>query len=129
MYSMPTGKRTNTFLILTLVILVLSLCYFLWTKSTRSNSLSVNYGNDGLMITPKYDLTPTQQSSGTTTKYINYRQGVLEDNVGKRRILFFFANWCPTCKPADADIKAKENFIPEEGIFVIEVSGILKPVF
>lgn len=54
-------------------------------------------------------------------RYIPYESGILESINDKKRVLFFYANWCPTCRPADADFK--ENFmeIPED-VVVIRVN-------
>lgn len=35
-------------------------------------------------------------------------------------LLFFYAEWCPTCRPLDADIKANENQIPA-GVSIFKV--------
>lgn len=47
-------------------------------------------------------------------RYVEYSKDVLEINSHKKRVLFFYASWCPTCRPADADFKANENKIPED---------------
>ncbi|MCA9373330.1 thioredoxin family protein, partial [Candidatus Woesebacteria bacterium] len=31
-----------------------------------------------------------------------------------RRVLFFYANWCPTCRPADADFSANLEKFPAD---------------
>lgn len=54
-------------------------------------------------------------------KYVMYSNEVLEANKDKRRVLFFYANWCPTCRPADSDFMKKVNMIPED-IVVIRVN-------
>ena len=42
-----------------------------------------------------------------------------EDNSDKKRVLFFHANWCPTCKAADADFNSNLSEIPG-GVVVIK---------
>ena len=29
-------------------------------------------------------------------------------------MLFFYASWCPTCRPADADFAKNESLLPED---------------
>lgn len=47
-------------------------------------------------------------------RYVAYSKAALENAAGNRRVLFFYANWCPTCKPADADFIANANRIPSD---------------
>lgn len=59
----------------------------------------------------------SQDSSSTQTAenghYIEFSEGILDNTIG-RRVLFFYANWCPICKPADADFKANVSKFPED---------------
>ena len=52
------------------------------------------------------------------SRYIEYDQTALVNNVDKRRVLFFYANWCPTCRPADVSFKTNANKIPEDAILI-----------
>lgn len=45
-------------------------------------------------------------------RYQVYSPEILSDNSDKRRVLFFYANWCPTCKPADESFKENMDEIP-----------------
>ena len=54
-------------------------------------------------------------------KYLEYDSSVLADNKDKRRVLFFYANWCPTCKPADLSFSNNEDKLPE-GVVVVRVN-------
>lgn len=53
-------------------------------------------------------------------RYVEYSEEALTAASG-RRVLFFYASWCPTCKPADANFKANEAKIPED-LTVIRVN-------
>lgn len=46
-------------------------------------------------------------------KYITY-SAESSMNFSGRRVLFFYANWCPTCRPADVNIRANEDKLPED---------------
>ena len=54
-------------------------------------------------------------------QYVVHSKNVLENIKGKRVVLFFFANWCPTCKPADEDFTKNMSKIPRD-IMVVRVN-------
>lgn len=56
-----------------------------------------------------------------TAAYTPYERGILEKTSSYKRVLFFYANWCPTCKPADASFQANEGKIPD-GVRLIRVN-------
>jgi len=51
-------------------------------------------------------------------KYVEYSKAVLDKTVKNRRVLFFYASWCPICRPADANFKANANKIPEDVMLI-----------
>lgn len=55
------------------------------------------------------------------SRYVEYSKAALDNSSGNRRVLYFYANWCPTCRPTDADLKANESKIPED-VVVIRVN-------
>jgi thioredoxin 1 len=53
----------------------------------------------------------------TMTKSSSYVEYVAKDfqaNTTSKRVLFFAAAWCPTCRGADAEFKAKLSEIPKD---------------
>lgn len=56
----------------------------------------------------------TYSSPKMDAKYIEYSQSLLENTKENRRVLFFYANWCPTCRPADSNFKQNESKIPHD---------------
>src|SRR3990167_3860834 len=52
------------------------------------------------------------------SRYITYSKANLENAKNTRRVLFFYANWCPTCRPADASFSANESKIPADVILI-----------
>ncbi|OGC50344.1 hypothetical protein A2716_04010 [candidate division WWE3 bacterium RIFCSPHIGHO2_01_FULL_40_23] len=54
----------------------------------------------------------------TTSRYIEYKSNSLNENNDKRKVLYFYANWCPICKPADAEFKNNSNGIPEDTVVI-----------
>lgn len=47
-------------------------------------------------------------------RYAPYTAQLLADSVNDRRVLFFYANWCPTCIPADKSFSEGISQIPED---------------
>jgi len=51
-------------------------------------------------------------------RYIEYSKKTLDEASDKRRVLYFYANWCPTCRPADANFKENASKIPEDVVLI-----------
>jgi thiol-disulfide isomerase/thioredoxin len=47
-------------------------------------------------------------------RYQDYSPAAFASTQGKKRVLFFYAAWCPTCRPADAEFSASADEIPED---------------
>jgi thiol-disulfide isomerase/thioredoxin len=60
------------------------------------------------------DGEPIRMMADASSRYVPFSGGVLTANSGKRIVLFFYANWCPTCKPADADFTKNSAMIPDD---------------
>ncbi|MFK7603689.1 thioredoxin family protein [Deinococcus sp. SM5_A1] len=46
--------------------------------------------------------------------YTSYTKAAYDDAKGMKRVLFFHATWCPSCKAANADIVGKLDEIPAD---------------
>lgn len=69
--------------------------------------------------TPSSTNAPTQKVASseampTNSNYKEYKSGILAKDTDLKRVLFFYANWCPICGPLDKEIKANLNKIPED---------------
>ena len=53
-----------------------------------------------------------------SSRYVEYSKTVLDQSVNKRRVLYFYATWCPTCKVANDDFTANQNKIPEDVVVI-----------
>lgn len=119
-----------SFLILTLLAVV---AYMV----SQKNIASENMGKSDEMITGK-DLMDGKQDNAMDKKedsvmkndsgnmettmensqYIEYSSTALTNNVNKRRVLFFYANWCPTCRPADVNFQTNAIKIPKDAVLI-----------
>jgi len=50
----------------------------------------------------------------TAARYVQYEKVTFNSMLSERRVLFFYASWCPTCRPADENFKKNEGIIPED---------------
>ncbi|OGK33137.1 hypothetical protein A3E10_01040 [Candidatus Roizmanbacteria bacterium RIFCSPHIGHO2_12_FULL_37_23] len=64
---------------------------------------------------------PVSMDTAKSEQYVEYSQAELEKASQKRRVLFFYANWCPTCRPADESFNENQANIPED-VVVIRVN-------
>lgn len=48
------------------------------------------------------------------SRYIQYSKSALDNASDSRRVLFFYASWCPTCRPADQNFTQNIDKIPED---------------
>ena len=54
-----------------------------------------------------------EEISLSSDRYVPYSQAAFNAASNKRRVLYFHADWCPTCRPLNAALKADPNQIPE----------------
>ena len=52
------------------------------------------------------------------SRYVEYSKSALDQSSDKRRVLFFYASWCPICRPADSNFKANLNKFPEDLVLI-----------
>ena len=58
--------------------------------------------------------TSTQTSDAMMTKsYLDYSKEAFDKAAGQKRVLFFKASWCPSCRSADKDFTANLKKLPE----------------
>lgn len=92
-----------------LIVLLAAGALVLFFQFTRKEKVSVT-------IPPV-----AQEVTKDTTRYVVYSPQNLLDAKNSKRVLFFYASWCPTCIPADADFRQNATVIPE-GVTVIRVN-------
>ncbi len=63
----------------------------------------------------------TVSTDKNASSYLEYTGEALAGVTDKRRVLYFYASWCPTCRPADADLKANASTFPSD-VVVIRVN-------
>ena len=59
----------------------------------------------------KTDNNKEMQKNG---KYVPFSPELMVSSAMTRRVLFFYANWCPTCKPANESFTANVSQLPSD---------------
>lgn len=54
-------------------------------------------------------------------RYVEFSPAALSNSATNRRVLFFYANWCPTCIPADKKFQENLSQIPAD-VTIIRVN-------
>lgn len=83
-------------------------------KPAQSDSMV----NDSMMkkdeaMMPKEE-TSMEPADAMDSRYVTYSKSALDSASNNRRVLFFYASWCPTCKPADASFSQNTSMIPSD---------------
>lgn len=65
-------------------------------------------------VSTKISVSDSVQKQQENTRYMLYSKESFAAAIGKKRVYFFHAPWCPTCRPADAEFQANVNKIPQD---------------
>jgi thioredoxin 1 len=57
------------------------------------------------------DMPANEQATAT---YTPFTPELLSSTAAKRRVLFFYASWCPTCRPADESFTKNISQLPND---------------
>jgi thiol-disulfide isomerase/thioredoxin len=60
----------------------------------------------------KKDDSVMEGDAMASSRYVQYSRSALDSAKNGRTVLFFYASWCPTCKPADTSFTQNANKIP-----------------
>lgn len=80
----------------------------------QETSLTSSTSSVGSVISPQTNAT-------TRGDYLDYSEEALSTKIGNKRVLFFYANWCPSCRQQDAALKSATDQIPE-GITIFKLN-------
>ena len=76
----------------------------------------------GLFITnqpsQKAETTKMMVDKNSTSRYVEYSKAAYDQTADKRRVLYFYATWCPSCKVANEDFTANPDKIPEDVVVI-----------
>lgn len=86
-------------------------------EQTEALEQGVMEKKEGAMM----EKTDDKMMKSGSARYVEYSKAALDGAVNNRRVLFFYASWCPTCKPTDTDLTTNSSKIPVD-VTVIRVN-------
>src|SRR3989344_3829621 len=97
-------RKGNSALLIIIIVLVVAAAGFFFLR-----------GSQAPVSSPVATLeTSSTSDDQTESRYVKYTKEGYELIKNTRHVLFFYANWCPVCRPADAEFQARSNEIPED---------------
>src|SRR3989338_2346256 len=99
------------FIIITILAVIGFGTYILFQNSSQSDENTATAPNNSMM---KKDDRPMENDTIACSRYIQYSKSTIDSASSNRRVLFFYASWCPTCKPADASFTQNASKIPDD---------------
>jgi len=90
------------------IVLVIGGGLFVLNQQNRTSSEEIMQKKDDA------NFKENQSMNTTDSRYIEYSKANFDSASGMRRVLFFYANWCPICRPADTDFKSNSSRIPQD---------------
>lgn len=102
-------------LVVVVLLIAAGVAGFYFLNSTQTQN-TIPTGMDNSMQMPEKPSEGTFTSSDMPENehYVEYSPQVLTYSSGTRRVLFFYANWCPICRPADTEFQSRVNEIPQD---------------
>lgn len=113
---------SNKFMIF-IVLIVLGLGAYIYLGNQPENVVQ----NKAMMVKDEVgksdnqeevEIKNTETSSG---QYLAFTPSVLAMSKSDRRVLYFYASWCSTCVPANADFEKNVSMLPSD-VTVIRVN-------
>lgn len=101
------------YLAIILTIIALGAIGFFYVNSTKVT--------DEKMMENTLPKTDDVMMKDTNLSYVFYSEDTLKNTIKNKRVLFFYANWCPTCRPVNEEFTANIDKIPT-GVSVIRVN-------
>ncbi len=99
--------KPNTFLILGIVVVLAGGAWYFSAQRQEAPAA------DTSMIQPTVVVTPGDPRVQNESRYVPYNKTAFDAARGRKRVFFFHAPWCPTCRPADAEFQANASSIPQ----------------
>lgn len=112
----------NPLLILAVILVSIVSGFILFTFSAKTPSQTDSGMTKSNSLESQVDSTTSADEKvmekDSNPRYVEYSKTVLDSASEGRRVLYFYANWCPTCRPADNNFKENTTKIPRDVILI-----------
>ncbi len=107
-------KHSITIFLIVTAVSILSIGVFLYSQNLSSSTPKVREDKTEI----KNDTAPGSDKSVedkiARSRYVVYNKSVFSEAPTSRRVIFFYASWCPTCRPADLGFMQNASKIPDD---------------
>lgn len=106
------SKNLIIIIVVAFIAVLIAVAFFV-SVSTKSTSDSVSSGlesSNNIEQSSPYDTPVTQEN--LLSRYVEYSPEVFENSKDQKRVYFFHASWCPTCKAANREFSENSHGIP-----------------
>lgn len=103
--------KSNTLIILGIVVVLAGGAWYF--SAQRTSAPATNDATD-MMGQPTVVVTPSDEKPREESRYVVYSKAAFDAARGSKRVYFFHAPWCPTCRPADAEFLNNADKIPKD---------------
>lgn len=103
-------NNSNKILSVLVVITILAGGMYFFTRESSQNAPSMVKKDPPEVMVKEEAMVKNEIKTG----YPQFTKSVLDQSMGGRRVLFFYANWCPTCKAANANFEQSLTKIPAD---------------
>lgn len=100
-------KKNLIWIVLVLLLVGGGLYVLVGSKSPEKMTKSLSAGSEA-----------NNALSSNTSRYIEYSKTVLDNAKDKRRVLYFYASWCPICRVGNENFLANADKIPEDVVVI-----------
>lgn len=117
------NKKGNTILIVIVVIAILAFTgFYLYQNNTTGPLNTTEEGkmmaDDKMQNSADEAMSDGGENAMTGDKYVEFTPENYSEYKDKKRILFFYANWCPTCIPANANFQKNADDLPNDVVMI-----------
>ena len=78
------------------------------TEAMEKKDPSASSGQDG----------DDKMMKADSSRYVQYSKAIFDQSKDLRRVLYFYATWCPSCKAANEDFSTNTNKIPKDVVVI-----------
>lgn len=110
-------KKSTILATLAVSVLIVGTVYFINNRSSKEMMMENKEGT--MMKQNEASMDSTMHEKATA--YVTYSSQELSKDTDKKRVLFFYANWCPTCSQANKEFLQNLSKIPQN-IKIIKVN-------
>lgn len=105
--------KTTKILLPTTLLIIVAVFFLFITKNETPNKVTPVTTETAKTEEKAVETITKTETTQPESRYVIHTPENFEQYNGKKRVLFFYASWCPTCQPVNNDLMNKSTQIPE----------------